>query len=446
MKHASVSIYIADSETGEAILEHNAGKSLTPASIMKLITSAAAIELLGPEYTFKTVVGYTGTLNKKTGTVDGDIVIKGGGDPSLGSDYFADHYKDFMDGWVSAVRKTGIIKVNGRVITDDSYYDFQPVPAKWLWEDAGNYYGAGVYGLSVFDNVFEIQFKEGKDSFPVIKSINPSQYEFSLENRLIAFGTTDRGYVFSAPYSNGGWLEGSIPKDLENFVLKASIADPPLLIARMFDEKLRGAGITLSGEPATTRLTQLTAVKEFTQITEIVSPSLSEIIEVLNHESVNLYAEHLIKELGKKFLNSGSIDAGIRVVEGFLNNTGINSDGMFIVDGSGLSPANSINAFGLAGILLNMKQNGKYFSEFYNSLPEVGKEGTLVNYFTDPLFDKRLRAKSGSMTRVRSFAGYFSTRSNRDMVFAIIVNNYTGSSRHIVTGIENIISQIILEK
>ena len=233
LTHASVSLCVADAESGDIIIDYNSGISLTPASVMKLITSAAALELLGPDYTFKTSVGYTGKLNKRWGRLKGNIIITGGGDPALGSKYFSDHYDDFLQDWVTEIKKLGIKRIKGRVITDDSYYDYLPVPAKWLWEDAGNYYGAGAYGLSVFDNTYEIHFKTLSDSsLPVINKIIPDECRFELSNFLIASGTTDEGYVFAAPYSTSGWIAGTIPVNQEDFVLKASITDPPLLLAK----------------------------------------------------------------------------------------------------------------------------------------------------------------------------------------------------------------------
>jgi D-alanyl-D-alanine carboxypeptidase/D-alanyl-D-alanine-endopeptidase (penicillin-binding protein 4) len=446
MIHAAVSICIADAENGEVIMEYNSGKSLTPASVMKLITSAVALELLGPGYTFRTVVGYTGFLDKPTGILKGNIIIKGGGDPALGSKYFADHYIDFPGSWTDEISKLGIKEIEGRVITDDSYFDFQPVPAKWLWEDAGNYYGAGAYGLSVFDNTYDIHLSTSPDSSQIIiKGIVPYECGYELSNWLSASGTSDNGYVFAAPYSTKGWLAGSIPANREDFVLKASITDPPLLLAKIINDKLETAGINISGDPATIRTEPRYLSYPVIPIVETISPSLREIIEVLNHESVNLYAEHLTKELGKKYRNKGSTEAGIEVVQEFLQTAGIKTDGMFIEDGSGLSPLNAINSGELVKLLSYMKLRGKYFPDYYSSLPEAGKEGTLKVYFRDPVFESKLRAKSGSMTRVRSYAGYFTTRTGKDMIFSIIVNNYTGASNKIIKGIENIIKETIYE-
>ena len=300
MMHASVSLCIKDSGNGETITAYNSEKSLIPASVLKLVTSGVALELLGPQYNFRTIIGYTGLLNKRTGRLSGNIIIRGGGDPALGSQYFLDHYQDFLNRWVSELRLLGIKRVDGKVITDDSYYDFLPVPAKWQWEDIGNYYGAGVYGLSVFDNTAEIHLQTSSGNSPVIiTGINPKEYGYEFENRLVASGGADEGYIFAAPYSNLGWIEGRVPVNREDFILKASIADPPLLIAGLLSKKLEAAGIKISEEPSTIRLERRNLTEEVRLVSEIVSPPLSGIIEVLNHESVNLYAETLLKELGK---------------------------------------------------------------------------------------------------------------------------------------------------
>jgi D-alanyl-D-alanine carboxypeptidase/D-alanyl-D-alanine-endopeptidase (penicillin-binding protein 4) len=445
MEHAAVSFSILESDSGKTVFEYNARKSLIPASVMKLITTSAALEMLGPDYTFKTLLGYTGTFNKRSGRLKGDIVIKGGGDPVLGSNNFKEHYEGFIDKWISEIKKLGIRKIEGKVITDDSYYNYLPVPAKWLWEDAGNYYGAGAYGLSVFDNTYEIHFKTSSDSTNlIITGIFPEECRFEFTNWLVAAGTADKGYVFAAPYSTNGWLAGTIPANLDDFVLKASIADPPMIMAKIVDQKLKDAGIIIYGNPTTTRLQQSYIDVNIQPVTEVYSPPLKDIIEVLNHESVNLYAEHLIKELGKVFRLKGSTESGVEVVYEFLKKAGINAEGMFIEDGSGLSPLDAVNAMELTRLLYFMKRQGKYFNEFYTSLPDAGKEGTLKNYFKDLLFESRLVAKSGSMTRVRSYAGYIKTISGKDLIFCIIVNNYSGPAQKIVAGIEEILKETIL--
>ena len=447
MVHASVSICIADAGTGSSVFEYNSVKSLMPASVQKLITSAVALEMLGPEYTFKTQVGYSGTFDSINGLLKGNIIIKGGGDPAFGSDNFSEHYMDFLGYWTDKIAKLGIKKIDGRVITDDSYFDYQPVPPKWLWEDEGNYYGAGAYGLSVFDNTYQIHLKTASASHKVkITSVYPEECSYDLTNRLVASGSSDEGYIFASPYSKSGWIEGSVPAGVSDLIIKASITDPPLLIARMLGNRLLKSGITISEEPSSIRKEGNNFYSDFVLLAETTSPPLSDIVEVLNHQSVNLYAEHLIKELGKQFGKKGSTTAGVEVIMKFLRKEGVNTDGLFMEDGSGLSPLNAISARKLSEVLIYMNTKGKYFTRYFESLPEAGKEGTLKYHFRDPVFDSRMRAKSGSMTRVRSYAGYLTTIKGNKMVFCIIINNFSGSSSKVISGIEEILKQIIVNR
>lgn len=443
MTNASVSFMIRETENGNAVFEYHSKESLSQASVMKLFTTAAALELLGPDHVFRTKVGYTGKISN--GTLSGNIIIKGGGDPALGSRNFADHYGNFLDKWVNEISRLGVKKIKGRIIADDTYFDYQPVPAKWNWEDMGNYYGAGAYGLSVFDNTLKLHFTTGQEGTkPKISLVEPSASGISYTCNLTASGSTDEGYVYSAPYSDYGWIEGTIPVNNQDFVLKASIPDPPMMVATLLNDKLRKAGINIKQDPGTARRIHPPEGENFVLITETVSPTLSEIIEVLNHESVNLYAEHLIKEMGKVFKDEGSTNAGVAVVKQFLDTLGLKETGMFIEDGSGLSPQDAINSAGLSELLFLMKKSGKHFSEYLNSLPEAGNSGTLKNHFMDPVFTSSMRAKSGSMERVRSYAGYLTAKSGKELVFSIIIDNYSGPSSPLISHIEEILKETIL--
>ena len=445
MAHASVSLYIIDAANSEIIAENNPDKSLQPASVMKLITTAASIDLLGRAYTFKTTLAYSGKIKKGSGKLNGNIIIIGGGDPALGSENFPDQYGNFVKKWVEVISELGIKRIRGRVVTDDSYYDYLPVPANWNWEDIGNYYGAGVYGLSIFDNTLKIHFKTGAEgSIPVLTTIQPPGSGIEFRNFLRSHGSADEGYVFSAPYSSGGWIAGSIPADMVDFVLKASIPDPPLFAAKLLEKELKEAGIKISYSASTARLIPGLQHDKISVIDEITSPPLSSIIEVLNHKSINLYAEDLVKELGRSLKGEGSASAGKKVIMQYLDSCGIGTEGMFIEDGSGLSTQDAINSRQLVKLLLHMKKNSSSFGDYLNSLPDPGKEGTLKKYFRDEAFDSRLKAKSGSMTWVRSFAGYFTTMTGKEMIFSIIVNNYTGPAIKVISGMEEIIKECIL--
>lgn len=447
MEHASVSFCIIDAESGKSIFANCEEKCLIPGSILKLVSSAAALEILGPDHKFQTSLGYTGNLMKHSGILKGDIIITGGGDPSFGSTRFDKYYKGFTDKWIDEIKKTGIKRIKGRVITDDSYFDYQPVPAKWLWEDLGNYYGAGAYGLSVFDNTYEIHFRTSPDSLKqIITTITTPECSFdstNLTNLLGSAGTKDNGYVFAAPYSTKGWIAGSIPFSNEDYVLKASITDPPYFLAKLIDQKLRSSGVMISGRPTTTRLIHSGISETETTIDRIDSPPLRDIIAALNHESINLYAEHLTRELGKVIGKVGSTEKGIEVIRDFLSLSGINTGGIYLEDGSGLSPMDAVNARTITDVLFFMKKKGKYFNDYYSSLPEPGSAGTLKNHFSDPSFNASTRIKSGSMTRVRSYAGYLKTVSGKYLIFCIIVNNFSGPSSAIISKIEEILKETI---
>ena len=446
MAAASVSLSILDISTGNKLFEYEPGKSLAPASVMKLFTTAAALELLGRDYRFTTSLGYTGQIDKRSGTLYGDLIIKGGGDPALGSENFSDHYGNFLPEWLSLIRQTGIRRIEGKIVTDDSRYDYQPVPPKWLWEDLGNYYGAGVYGLSVFDNTISISFRTGKEgSVPVITGVTPAIGRYELVNALISSGKTDKGFIFSAPYNDTGWMAGSIPANRSEFILRGSVGDPPLLAARLLDMMLDSSGTEVTGSPTTFRLDE-TAVSDYkmTLIAKIESPPLEKIVNVINHESVNLYAEHLLKELGKCFAETGSTSAGLEVLKTFLKESGINTYGLFAEDGSGLSPLNAVTSRSMAELLVYMRKQSDNSEGFYNSLPQAGTGGTLKNSFHSPDISGRMRAKSGSMTRVRSYAGYITAKSGKEFAFCILVSNFSGPSGIIVAGIERIITETIL--
>ncbi|HEX2919960.1 MAG TPA: D-alanyl-D-alanine carboxypeptidase/D-alanyl-D-alanine-endopeptidase [Bacteroidales bacterium] len=442
MTNASVSVCILDAVTGGPVFEYDSGRSLKPASIMKLITSASALELLGSGYTFSTTISYSGVI-KKSGKLEGDIIIKGGGDPAFASENFPEYYRQFPSGWIDEVKKLGIKKINGRIITDDSYFDYHPIPSGWLWEDAGNYYGAGVYGAAIYDNTYRIHFNTMSGDTPVITFIDPVECNYNLVNNLKTSGVKDEGYVYSIPYSVGGWIAGTIPGKREDFVLRASIPDPPLIMAKIVDRELRAAGIEITSLPSTYRLLDR-SFENIIEISKIKSPPLSEIIEMLNHESVNLYAETLVKEIGKKFGGEGSTEAGLNVVREFLTTRGIDTKGMYIEDGSGLSPVNALNSKNMASLLLYMKTSGKFFDIFLNSFPEAGNEGTLKNRFTDEVFKTHLKTKSGSMTRVRCYAGYVTTNSGRDLVFCIMANNFSGSSGSVIPLFETFLKDLII--
>jgi D-alanyl-D-alanine carboxypeptidase/D-alanyl-D-alanine-endopeptidase (penicillin-binding protein 4) len=444
MEGASLSFSLVDANSGEVKFTHNEYLALVPASVLKLVTSATALEILGGEHIFATSLYYSGRLDKNSGMLDGDIIISGGGDPTLGSERFAEHYGDLLDKWATSIKESGIRSINGRVVADDGYFDYDPIPGEWLWEDIGNYYGAGVYGLSIFDNTYKIHFKTSYEgSVPVMTSISREGSGIELENRLTAKGSVDLGYIFATPYSSSGWISGTIPANRTDFVLKGAITDPPLLAARMLEERLEAININVANGATTARISGKFDSGHYMSINETVSPPLKEIIYVLNHESINLYAETLVKEMAKYRGLEGTRTNGIKVIENYLAEKEIWNDNTRLIDGSGLSPQNKISALALTSLLVKMK-GSRSGEEFVRSLPSPGEEGTIKNIFLDQIFRDNLRIKSGSMDGVRSFAGYFTAISGKELAFAIIVNNFSGPSSQLISAIEEVIKECAL--
>ncbi|MCA1756123.1 MAG: D-alanyl-D-alanine carboxypeptidase/D-alanyl-D-alanine-endopeptidase [Bacteroidales bacterium] len=433
-RHASLSVCFRDLATGDITEEYFSDMSVGSASVMKLLTTAVALETLGPSFRFKTTVSYTGTIDA-AGTLYGDIIITGGGDPALGSDHFSSHYGDFISEWCRQIKAAGIRRINGNITGDGSLFGFSPAPGGWSWSDLGNYYGAGAHALSVYDNMFRIHLRSGETgTAPVITATEPEIPGFRVTSHLTAMGTSDRGYVYSIPYSESAYILGTIPPNRDDFVLKASLPDPPLLAAINLFNALKESGTEITGRPVTLRESERnggsTAPEKRNLIYTTLSPTLIELITITNRESINLYAENILRgiELADGIPGTAVVaDSAIQMVYRFLEENGIESSGLFMDDGSGLSRYNAITASVITDFLCHIKSRGRYGELFYSSLPAAGRDGTLRPYFRDPVFAGRMVAKSGTSTRIRNYAGYIKTFSGKEYAFAVLVNNYEGT-------------------
>ena len=351
----SWSICFADAVTGEMIYSHDADRNLASASVMKLYPTSAALLFLGPDYRYETKLYITGNFNSRRGVLDGDVIICGGGDPALGSEYFSDHYGDVTATWVNALREAGIKRVRGSVAAAESIYDFNPAPSGWAWGDLGQYYGAGVYDININDNMYRIYITgRGEGEPAIIDSVQDYGSDIVLTNYLTSSGRTDRGYVYNAPYSDMAWVTGSVPAD-SSFALRASVPDPPFALVRKLDARMRASGIRVDARPSALRV-PLDTVNSRKVITTL-SPALAEIVSVTNHESVNMYAEALRKHLGYTVLGQGTFSAGSAVIRQFLDSIGCEPYEAVMLDGSGLSSNNNISALMTVRLLVHMNNS-----------------------------------------------------------------------------------------
>jgi len=427
LEHASIGLLAVDLNTGDTLLDFNSEKSLVAASTQKLLTSAAALEILGADYTFKTSLEQDG--NTENGVLKGNIIIRGGGDPALGSPLFAEFYGDLFERWVQAIKTAGITKIEGKVIGDGSIFGQPEIPATWVWEDIGNYYGSAVSGINLYDNTYFIDFKtsEKAGSPAEILKISPSMPWLTFENQVTASDENrDMAYIFMTDQPNQRVIKGTLPKNKEHFTIKGAIPDPAFLAAFELSNALEKAGIMVSDNPVS--VYKKTDIKNCQILLEISSPSLSEIIYYLNLKSINLYAETLLKKIGLVVSDDPSTESGCKVLENFWKSHGMGTGGMFLKDGSGLSRYNALTAGQLVFALQYMKNNSENFVVFENSLPVSGKSGSLENIGKNTPAEGNLRAKSGYIERCMSYAGYVTTVSGKEAAFAVIVNNYSCSN------------------
>lgn len=438
LKNALISFYAIDTKTGETIAETNQDMGMIPASTQKLFTTATALELLGADYRFKTKIQYSGKIDKTKKVLYGNIYIKGGGDPTLGSKYF---YKNkqfaFIDSATRAIKKAGINSVSGRVIADASIYSNEIASPKWLWEEVGNYYGVAGTGLTVHDNLYEVHFKSSYLPGKLTRIINIKPYIPNLKfiNEVVSSDIrSDEAYIYGGPYTYTRYIRGTIPKGKPDFFIKGAMPDPAYYLAWRFQQRMDSLGIKCTEKASTIRLLSLNGDsikgKRITLKT-IYSPKLIEIIDITNKKSNNLYAEHLLSLVGYIKNKQGSLDSCTKAVFYFWKSKGMDTDGLHLWDGSGLSRLNSISAKQFVFLLRYMKNKGKYFAAFYNTLPEAGKSGTLKHLGRNTIIQGNVRAKSGSVARVRAFAGYVKTKSGRELAFSVNISNYNCSSREV---------------
>lgn len=416
-KYASVSLTVLDAKTGETVFAANPNMGLATASTLKTITSITAFNILGKDFQYQTQFGYTGVIDP-SGTLNGDLIIKGSGDPTLGSwRYEGHHENDILNQMVAALQKAGIKKVNGRVIGDDSIFGSQSIPDGWIWMDVGNYYGAGTSGLTWRENQFDIKFKTGRVDSPisVLRTV-PAMPYLSFKSELLNSppGTGDEAYAYLPVNSKMMYLRGKYAQDESKKTISVTVPDPAYDAAYRLADTLQRVGIMVaSGAESTNTLTvKNQQTPQIVQnLTTILSPTLSKIVYWLNQKSINLYAEQLLKTIAWKSGKQPTTDNGVAIEQNYWKAHGIDPLSLNVVDGSGLSPGTRVTTMTLATILKSAKGTD-WFPDFHQSLPVYNN----------------MKMKSGSILNVLTYAGY-QTHNGRELCFSIMVNNYNGSSR-----------------
>ncbi len=409
--YASISLTVLDAKTGEVIFSANPNMGLAPASTLKTVTTITAMNLLGPDYRFKTTLaGSAGGSLSADGTWNGNIIINGGDDPTLGSFRWEETKESFvLHQFVEGLKKAGIKKINGAIIANGVNHP----PQGWIWQDMGNYYGAFPNNLCWRENSYDILLKTTQVGKPVtMAGTVPSIPYLQFINELItgSTGSGDNAYATLPVNSNKVFLQGTYAIDQVKGKIAAALPDPAYEAARRLKDTLESAGISVTGKVESE--TTLTAAKNNFDIglgkvfVTHYSPPLRKVIYWLNQKSINLYGEQILLAMADSLKNSDYPS----VTRNYWKAHGIDINSLNIVDGSGLSPENRVTTMTMARILQTAKKE-TWFPDFYESLPVYNN----------------MHMKSGTINNTLAYAGY-QIYNGRELCFSIIVNNYNGPS------------------
>jgi D-alanyl-D-alanine carboxypeptidase/D-alanyl-D-alanine-endopeptidase (penicillin-binding protein 4) len=409
-KHSIVSLYVVDSKTGKTKFSRNIEAGLAPGSCQKIIISAAAFELLGKDYKYKTQLVYSGKI--ENGTLAGDIIIKGSGDPTLGSWRYNRTKEDsILNNFKKAIQQAGIAQIDGIVLGDDGLWKSESIPDGWIWQDIGSYYGAGARALNWRENQYDLILQSGKRiGDPVIKLTTlPATVDglnLKIELKSAAKGTGDQAYIYFPSNDGYQYVRGTIPVNEDRFVISGSMPYPAKQLAITLVNEVNSNIIQDKNKEYQSSDSKNISTKTIYTHT---SPSFDSINYWFIKKSINLYGEALVKTIGYEKARYGVTDTGINIIKNFWSKHGIEKTALNIIDGSGLSPANRVTASSLTSVLQYAKQR-PWFSSFYDALPEI----------------HGIKMKSGSIGGVLSYAGYITSKDGNEYTFAFIINNFNG--------------------
>ncbi|WP_432205278.1 D-alanyl-D-alanine carboxypeptidase/D-alanyl-D-alanine endopeptidase (plasmid) [Cetobacterium somerae] len=426
LEHGNVSFFAVDLQNGKVVDNYRGETALVPASVLKVVTSATALEVLGPNTVLETKVLYDGKISKD-GVLNGNIYIQGGGDPTLGSDGISIDREEFLKKWMIEVKRAGIKSINGNIIVLDDLFGYEGIPGKWLWEDLGTNYGQGTYGISVFDNIYTLYLNTDiSGSKPKIIKTKPEIAGLTFDNQgLVTSGGKKNLYVRGVPLENKRRIYGVVPQNKNGLTIQSDIPDPGLFLGQYFSYYLKRENIKFNGNITTARLnSQRPKNPKIIAVTQ--SPPISEIVKILLTRSDNHYTEHLYQLIEKT--------KGISIQK-YWEDKGVDIHSLTLRDGSGLSRGNTVSAKLLVDILIESQSN------LENLLPVAGKDGTVALFLKNSPLEGNVKVKSGSMSGIQSYAGYVN-KNGKKYAFAIIINHWNGDRKELRNKIETLLNDI----
>lgn len=429
LKGGMASLCVADT-TGKILFHLNDEYGLAPASNMKIFTCIAALDLLGKSYQYKTEIGFSGEI--KDSILKGNLFIKGNGDPTTGSWRYAQTGADSLMKRLSKILlQNGIKKINGQVILDGSSFSSNPIPGGWSWEDMGNYYGAGTWGLNWHENQYDMHLRPGKNisDSTKIESIDPQigYVTFNNELKTAAAGSGDKSLIYLPPNGDVGSIEGTIPQG-GLFTVSGSLPDPytPMIssIKKGFADNqiVHTGGFQTSADFA---LTNKLLPHYDSLLNYLYSPTLDSLIYQFMKHSINFYGEDFTKTIALQKTGYGTTKEGVQIIKKFWTDRGIDSTAINITDGSGLSATTRVTTEALVKALLYAKHRD-WYATFYNALPVVNN----------------MHMKTGTIFGTKAYSGYQIALNGKEYVFSIIVSNYNGPAAAVVDKIYAVLNEL----
>jgi len=431
LAHAQYGVCIIDLASDSVVFARNSQKLLIPASNMKIVSTATSLCYLGTDYRYNTRFGMQGAV--KGNTLDGDLIIVGGGDPTLTS--------HALQQFVQMLGTKQIKTVTGNIIIDDGFFSelslhgngftYERLPVGWAWHYLDARYAAEISALSLDKNYVNVIMEPTSPGDDARVRIEPETEYVQLVSRMKTVEGKDSIIIYRTPGTNIIHVNGGIGSTRAR-IIPVSVTDPARFAGYRFRELLRDAGITVRGDVVMLDECDETALPSGSRvlIDSVVSPPLIDILRETNVESVNLYAETLLKTLGARYYGEGSFNNGIMVMKRFLRLCGADTSMVSLWDGSGLSRHNLISPYMLSLVLRYMYLS-RYADTFITLFPSSG-EGTLAWRLND--LDGNIRAKTGSLHAVSCLSGYLRV-ADHDYCFSMMFNNFT-CSRKIIEQIQ----------
>lgn len=417
---ALAGVSIRSAKDGKLLYEHIGDTRLQPASVLKMFTAAAALSVLGEEYRFTTEVLADGKID--SGTLVGDLFLRGLGDPTLLPADFNEMAK--------RLKSKGIKKVAGDIVADDSWYDDVRYSEDLTWNDEHQYYGAQVSALTASPNqdydagTVIVNILPGKKGESANISLEPDTDYVKIINETRTVDSKGKHEVIIEREhgSNSILVSGTIPINAHKTREWVAVWEPSLYAGNLFKKSLEEHGVKVVGKIITGRATET-----MTRLISHKSIPLAELMIPFMKLSNNGHAEVLVKEMGKVVHGDGSWDDGLKVMDAELAKIGIDISRLVLRDGSGISHANLIPANEITK-LLYLAQKEKWFPTFQHSLPVAGVEdrmvgGTMRNRLKEEHLKDRVSAKTGTLTGVSTLAGYVKTDSGDTLIFSVLLNN-----------------------